>query len=114
MERKKEVKRKFKVRPFDELSFVTGNFADACAIYRKSVWEKNKGYDEKIPYYGFEDWEFWINAASNGLKLCIRRISERILKIEESGRNFFQDTLKNCRGKIPMGRFGSADRKVQR
>lgn len=65
---KKEVKRKFKVRPFDELSFVTGNFADACAIYRKSVWEKNKGYDEKIPYHGFEDWEFWINAASNGFK----------------------------------------------
>ncbi|BDQ12538.1 MAG: glycosyltransferase family 2 protein [Chitinophagaceae bacterium] len=64
----KEVKKKFKVRPFDELSFVTGNFADACAIYRKSVWEKNNGYDEKIPYHGFEDWEFWVNAASNGFK----------------------------------------------
>ncbi|MFN3300380.1 MAG: glycosyltransferase family 2 protein [Sediminibacterium sp.] len=63
-----KVKRKFKVKPFDELSFVTGNFADACAIYRKTVWEKNNGYDEKIPYHGFEDWEFWINAVSNGFK----------------------------------------------
>jgi hypothetical protein len=29
-----------------------------------------------------------------GLKLCIRRISERILKIEESGRNFFPGYFK--------------------
>jgi hypothetical protein len=36
-----------------------------------------------------------------GLKLCIRRISERILITEETGRNFFQDTLKNCRGENP-------------
>lgn len=64
----KKMNRKFKVRPFDDLSFVTGNFADACAVYRKSVWEKNNGYDENIPYHGFEDWEFWINAASNGFK----------------------------------------------
>lgn len=58
-------KRQFKVRPFDDLGLVTGNCADGCAIYRKEVWTKNGGYDEAMPYYGFEDWEFWINASKN-------------------------------------------------
>jgi glycosyltransferase involved in cell wall biosynthesis len=58
-------KRQFKVRPFDDLGLVTGNCADACAIFRKEVWIKNGGYDEAMPYFGFEDWEFWINASKN-------------------------------------------------
>ncbi len=61
-------KRQYKVRKFDDLDIVTGNFADACAVYKREVWEKNGGYDTAIPFYGFEDWEFWINAASNGFK----------------------------------------------
>ena len=59
-------KRQYKVRRFDDLNIVTGNFADACAVYKRSVWEKNGGYDTNIPFNGFEDWEFWINAVSNG------------------------------------------------
>lgn len=58
-------KRQFKVRPFDDLGLVTGNCADACAIYRKEVWMKNGGYDEVMPYFGFEDWDFWITASKN-------------------------------------------------
>lgn len=58
-------KRQFKVRQFDDLGLVTGNCADACAIFRKEVWIKNGGYDEAMPYFGFEDWEFWINASKN-------------------------------------------------
>ncbi len=61
-------KRQYKVRKFDDLDIVTGNFADACALYKRTVWDKNGGYDTNIPYNGFEDWEFWINAASNGFK----------------------------------------------
>lgn len=61
-------KRQYKVRKYDDLNIVTGNFADACAVYKKTVWEKNGGYDTDIPFYGFEDWEFWINAASNGFQ----------------------------------------------
>lgn len=61
-------KRQYKVRKFDDLDIVTGNCADACALYKREVWEKNGGYDTDIPFYGFEDWEFWINAASNGFK----------------------------------------------
>lgn len=58
-------KRQFKVRPFDDLGLVTGNCADACAIFRKEVWTKIGGYDEAMPYFGFEDWDFWINASKN-------------------------------------------------
>jgi glycosyltransferase involved in cell wall biosynthesis len=58
-------KRQFKVRPFDDLGLVTGNYADACAVFKKEVWVKNGGYDECMPSYGFEDWDFWINASKN-------------------------------------------------
>jgi glycosyltransferase involved in cell wall biosynthesis len=57
--------RQFKIRPFDDLALVTGNCADACAIFRKEVWVKNGGYDESMPYYGFEDWDFWISSSKN-------------------------------------------------
>jgi glycosyltransferase involved in cell wall biosynthesis len=57
--------RQFKVRPFDDLGLVTGNCADACAVFKKEVWEKNGGYDEVMPSYGFEDWDFWISASKN-------------------------------------------------
>lgn len=42
------------------------NTLDACAIYRKKVWEELKGYDENMPYNGYEDWDFWIRAAKKG------------------------------------------------
>ncbi len=61
-------KRQFKVRPFDDLGLVTGNCADACAVFRKEVWIKNEGYDEAMPYFGFEDWDFWINASKHNFR----------------------------------------------
>lgn len=36
------------------------NYIDACAIYKKKFWEEVGGYDEKMPYQGHEDWDFWI------------------------------------------------------
>lgn len=36
------------------------NYIDACAIYRKSLWEKVGGYDEHLPFEGLEDWEMWL------------------------------------------------------
>ncbi|WP_055562272.1 glycosyltransferase family 2 protein [Hymenobacter sp. AT01-02] len=37
------------------------NYIDACAVFRKSVWEKVGGYDGDLPAMGNEDWEFWIH-----------------------------------------------------
>jgi glycosyltransferase involved in cell wall biosynthesis len=55
-----------KLTSFDIFRILHGNFIDACAIYKKVVWEKNKGYEKDMPAMGNEDWEFWINAYFNG------------------------------------------------
>lgn len=60
--------RLFKPETFDIGKIFKDNYIDACAVYRKSVWEKNKGYEKSMPFQGHEDWEFWINAFSNGFR----------------------------------------------
>lgn len=45
---------------------ISKNYIDACAIYRREVWEICNGYDENL--FAFEDWEFWLNAYSRGVK----------------------------------------------
>lgn len=32
------------------------------SFYRKSMWEELGGYEENMPYAGWEDWDFWIKA----------------------------------------------------
>lgn len=44
------------------------NYIDACAMYRRSLWEAVGGYDPKIPTIGYEDWELWLNASFMGFK----------------------------------------------
>jgi glycosyltransferase involved in cell wall biosynthesis len=60
--------RYFKSIPFDIYELLAANYIDNCALFLKEVWIKNKGYDTQIPYWGHEDWEFWINAYANGFK----------------------------------------------
>lgn len=44
------------------------NYIDACAIFRKEVWEAVGGYDGQMPAMGHEDWEFWIHAFLKGFR----------------------------------------------
>ena len=44
------------------------------AFFRKSSWEKVRGYDINL-IYGLEDWEFWIS--------IIRKVSPNVYKIPE-------------------------------
>lgn len=60
----------FKSKSFDISDLLEANYIDNCAVFLKEVWTKNNGYDVAIPYYGHEDWEFWINAYANGYKFC--------------------------------------------
>lgn len=54
---------------FNLQRLMLGNEIDACALYRKEVWENNGGYDQNMRnFQGYEDWEFWIHAYSNGFK----------------------------------------------
>jgi glycosyltransferase involved in cell wall biosynthesis len=50
---------------FDLLSLTRANFIDACALYRKSLWEEVGGYDEQM-LMGLEDWDFWLRVAFHG------------------------------------------------
>lgn len=46
-----------------------GNYIDACAVYRKNVWEEVGGYDENLPMpAAWEDWDFWLSAAEKGFR----------------------------------------------
>lgn len=42
------------------------NFIDACAVIRKSAWERCGGYDENMPVQGYEDWDLWLRIALSG------------------------------------------------
>jgi glycosyltransferase involved in cell wall biosynthesis len=57
---------RWQIPEFDLLSLIRWNFIDACALYRKSLWEKVGGYDEHMPWMGFEDWDFWLRVAAHG------------------------------------------------
>ena len=48
------------VPEFDLDTLLNGNYIDACAVYRKEVWEATGGYDTSLS--AWEDWEFWIAA----------------------------------------------------
>ena len=58
--------RLFFTRPFRITELAVVNYIDACAVYRKKVWEQLGGYDARMPYPGQEDWEFWIHAYAQG------------------------------------------------
>ncbi|MBV8199781.1 MAG: glycosyltransferase [Acidobacteria bacterium] len=47
----------------DEMA--TGNRIDACAVFRREVWEQCGGYDEDI-LVGWEDWDYWLSVAEAG------------------------------------------------
>ena len=55
-----------KGRPFDISEIVLNNYIDTCAGFRKKSWEELGGYDENMPVYGFEDWDFWLRMAVKG------------------------------------------------
>jgi glycosyltransferase involved in cell wall biosynthesis len=82
-------------RKFCLHNLITGNFIDACAVYRKSAWEKIGGYDEsKTMRMGVEDWEFWLNLAFNGFKF--HYINEPVFMYRLTGTSMVdQDTKPN-------------------
>ena len=60
--------RQFKPKAFNGNILFFDNYIDACAIFKKEVWLSLNGFDEKMPYQGNEDWEFWLHAYIKGFK----------------------------------------------
>jgi glycosyltransferase involved in cell wall biosynthesis len=56
------------VGPFDFGRLYRSNYIDACAGFRRSLWERLGGYDENMPVMGFEDWDFWLRASVVGAR----------------------------------------------
>jgi glycosyltransferase involved in cell wall biosynthesis len=56
----------WKGKPFDIAEMVLNNYIDACAGFRKIIWEEMGGYDENMPVMGFEDWDLWLRMAVRG------------------------------------------------
>jgi glycosyltransferase involved in cell wall biosynthesis len=52
--------------PFDAGKLLNLNFIHASALYRRSVWEQNSGYDGTMPVQGLEDWDFWLGTLEHG------------------------------------------------
>jgi glycosyltransferase involved in cell wall biosynthesis len=54
------------VGPFEPDKLLKWNYIHASALYRRSVWEQNGGYDPTIPGPVLEDWDFWLGALEHG------------------------------------------------
>ena len=52
--------------PLDRNRILHGNHIDACAVYRRTIWEQNGGYDTAFLLRGLEDWDFWLTTLENG------------------------------------------------
>jgi glycosyltransferase involved in cell wall biosynthesis len=51
---------------FEPDKLLKWNYIHASALYRRSVWEQNRGYDGTMPVQGLEDWDFWLGALEHG------------------------------------------------
>jgi glycosyltransferase involved in cell wall biosynthesis len=49
------------------------NYFHVSAVFRKAAWERVGGYDEKLNYLGFEDWDFWLSVIKTGGKFYYLR-----------------------------------------
>jgi glycosyltransferase involved in cell wall biosynthesis len=58
------------VGPFDRDRLLYANYIHCSALYRRSVWEQNRGYDGTMPAQGAEDWDFWLGALEHGWRFA--------------------------------------------
>jgi len=80
------------VSDFDFTLLCTKNYIDACAVYRKSIWNKVSGYDENMPVMGYEDWDFWLRIALQGARFY--HINEVTFDYRVRGNSMINDTNK--------------------
>jgi glycosyltransferase involved in cell wall biosynthesis len=55
------------VGEYDFRRLLRKNYIDACACFRRSLWERIGGYDEHMPHMGWEDWDLWLRASAAGM-----------------------------------------------
>jgi glycosyltransferase involved in cell wall biosynthesis len=55
--------------PFDSQKLLEGPYIDAMAMFRKKILEETGMYDNKMPHYGWEDYELWLRLGKAGRKV---------------------------------------------
>jgi glycosyltransferase involved in cell wall biosynthesis len=60
----------WRVDEFSLSRLILHNYIDSCALFRREVWEELGGYDERMPYFGWEDWDLWLRAALRGWRFA--------------------------------------------
>ena len=58
------------VGSFDADWLLNWNYIHASALYRRSIFEENGGYDGTMPVQGLEDWDFWLGALEHGWRFA--------------------------------------------
>jgi len=69
------------VGEFDLEKILTGNYIDACALFRIECWKEVGGYDSTIPHRVYEDWDLWLSISSTRWKF--HYIPEPLFKYRE-------------------------------
>ena len=80
------------VPDFDFPLLCNKNYIDACAVYRKAIWEKVNGYDIYMKL-GYEDWDFWLRCALQGAKFY--HLNEVTFDYRVRSNSMLTDTNKN-------------------
>ena len=70
-----------------------GNVVDANAGFKKSVWQRVGGYDENMPYRGWEDYDFWYRCLKAGYEIEV--ISEPLILYRKHGFTMANEAGKN-------------------
>jgi glycosyltransferase involved in cell wall biosynthesis len=61
---------RWRVGPFDSERLLTRNYIPCSALYRRSIWQLNNGYQSGMPVQGLEDWDFWLGTYERGWRFA--------------------------------------------
>lgn len=93
------------------------NYIDACALYRKRIWEQCGGYDPNMPIQGLEDWDFWLSVAEKGWKFhYIPEVLFDYRKRSDSmaQKNFTPENLRRVRQYVYLKHFDLLKAEIDR
>lgn len=85
-----ESKHLFNPEPTKE-AFMQGNQINCCSLFRKSMWEELRGYDEDMRA-GYEDWDFWVRATQAGYK--VKTIQECLFFYRKHGASMVTESTR--------------------
>lgn len=81
----------FKQNP-THADFLQNNQINCCSLFRKEIWEKVGGYEERITI-GLEDWQFWLKATYLGYKVAT--IPEYLFFYRKHGESMISNVHRN-------------------